>query len=121
LVEYRGGVAVIALGGAGTGGAGRGAAAHGRVEGTDQVLPAEPARVVADDLGEQGFLGQGASAGELGPDPAPVVDRLAGLIRLTATQKARDIFQSQNIFTAGGQRERAIDGQTEIGDVRERG
>src|SRR6185437_15556706 len=56
-----------------------------------------------------------------GPDPAPVVDRLAGLIGLTATQKARDIFQNQYIFTAGGQRERAVDGQTEISDVREGG
>ncbi len=91
----------------------------GGIESADQVLTAEITRVVADDLGEQGFLGDRAAAGVLCPDPGPVIDSFPGRVLACRYDEARDIFQSQVVVTGRGQGESAVNCQPEVRDARE--
>ena len=97
----------------------RRAHADGGVERGDQVVAAETARVVADDLGQQRFLADRAAAGVGGADPGPVIDSFAGLILLSLVDERDDIPQSPILVAGRSQGQRAVDSQSEVGDVRE--
>ena len=90
------------------------------VECGDQVVAPEVAGVIAGRLGQHGFLADRTARRERRVDPRPAVRRVARAISRVVAENVDHRAQVGIVSAGRGQRERAVDGQAEVGEEGER-